>query len=227
MNVLGSADRPHLETQRLKWLRREEAQMSRNVFVNAGRQQQAGKRDYLAAWGVLPTAEDEDDPDLNEIVVFGEPSRSWRMVKIFYQEGTQIVIESPANTIRRGAICWIASVIAHLRADWSTHSPASPQTAILDRVQRLETLGHSDEALDLLYDQIDGMLVAGKFSEVDRLLASADAQSLSLDLLLGLLTATLPARSKLASRADFVSRVEFSLKGRGQWEQNLLVGLES
>ena len=66
-----------------------------------------------------------------------------------------------------------------------------------------------------------------KFYETDQLLQNINVSEYSVDLLLGLLTATLPARSKLRSRAQFFSEVEAVLKERGQWEDNLLVGLES
>ena len=97
----------------------------------------------------------------------------------------------------------------------------------LERATRLEKSGNVDDALDLLYAQIDGRLKAKQLDEIDALLQTINVASLSLDLLLGVLTASLPARYQLQSRKDFFNDVEAVLKERGQWEENLLSGLES
>lgn len=103
----------------------------------------------------------------------------------------------------------------------------SPSEGFLQRAMRLEKQGAVDAALDLVYDQVDGMLKTGRFDQVNRLLSMVEAESLSLDLLLGLLTVTLPARSKLPDRGRLFSGAETALKKRGQWEEGLLAGLES
>ena len=83
----------------------------------------------------------------------------------------------------------------------------------------------NNATLDLIYDQIDCKLKEQNFHEIDELLKSINVAEYSVDLLLGLLTATLPAKSKLHSRAKFFSAVETTIKERGQWENYLLVGL--
>lgn len=97
----------------------------------------------------------------------------------------------------------------------------------LDRASRLEKRGQLDAALDLVYDQIDEKLSSGSLDQMDRLLANVDPESLSTDLLLGLLTATLPARSRLPARNRFYREVERVLRNRPEWEEGLLAGLES
>lgn len=97
----------------------------------------------------------------------------------------------------------------------------------LERVLRLEKMGNIDSALDLLYDQIDARLKAGKFEDTDKFLQKLNVAKLSIDLLLGVLTASLPARYKLPSRGVFYKKVEAVLKQRNEWEENLLLGLES
>jgi hypothetical protein len=94
-------------------------------------------------------------------------------------------------------------------------------------VTRLERLGRIDAALDILYDRVDDLLKARDFSTVDELLRQADVSSFSVDVLLGLLTATLPGRSKLPARSKFFRDVEVCIKERGEWEFGLLAGLES
>jgi hypothetical protein len=98
---------------------------------------------------------------------------------------------------------------------------------ILERANQLDKRGDTDAALDLIYDQIDGLLKSGEFQKVDALLEDAEVGSFSVDLLLGLLTATLPARTKLAARRDFFLRAEASLRQRAGWKDDLLRGLES
>jgi hypothetical protein len=97
---------------------------------------------------------------------------------------------------------------------------------LLRHADRLDRRGHTDSALDLLFDQIDEMLLASDFSRVDRLLLETAPESLSVDLLIGLLTATLPAKDRLPNRKYFLERVERSLQERGELESGLLVGLD-
>jgi len=94
------------------------------------------------------------------------------------------------------------------------------------RAQRLDEHGRTDAALDLIYDSIDQMLRNGQFSDLDTLLVRLPTNTLSADMLLGVLTATLPARSRLSNRMEFFHNVEASLKERGEFEDGLLTGLE-
>ncbi len=110
--------------------------------------------------------------------------------------------------------------------------PRLPYTAsrvmrsIVERARQLDVRGNTDIALDLLYDGVDGLLVDGKFDEVESFLESASPGDFSLDLLLGLLTVTLPARSKLAARSLFYKGVKNTLVERGEYQDGLLVGLQ-
>jgi len=94
------------------------------------------------------------------------------------------------------------------------------------RSQRLDEQGRTDAALDLIYDSIDERLRNSQFPEIDTILAQLPTNELSTDILLGLLTATLPARRKLDARRTFYCEVENSLKQRGEYEDGLLTGLE-
>jgi hypothetical protein len=104
-------------------------------------------------------------------------------------------------------------------------TPPEPED-FLDRARRLDQRGRTDAALDIVYDQIDEMLLAGKVGEVDQRLANADTSRYSVDLLLALLTITLAAKPHLPSRAVFFTRADATLRARGEWEESLLVGLE-
>lgn len=74
--------------------------------------------------------------------------------------------------------------------------------------------------LDQIYDTIDELLLEGKFSEIDRILEQVDTR-IDLNLLLGYLTATYSARSKLNKRADLFNKVKLLAQN-----EQLLKGLE-
>jgi len=99
-----------------------------------------------------------------------------------------------------------------------------PESFIV-RAKRLERVNGIDSALDLIYDSVDGMLRAGDFSELNSLIEHLAVQQFSTDILLGLLTSTLPARSKLPSRLAFGQRVRLLFETRGEDVEALLVGL--
>jgi len=102
----------------------------------------------------------------------------------------------------------------------------SKTETFLEHAQRLADRGQTDASLDIIYDRIDEMLLAGEFDQVDRLLVDTSPNTLSVDLLLGVLTVTLPARKRLANRAAFFALVEQTLRERGALKESLLVGLE-
>ena len=96
----------------------------------------------------------------------------------------------------------------------------------MERADRLDDGKHTDAALDLIYDAVDKLMRDRQFDQLDAILAPIAVVGLSVDILLGLLTATLPAKSRLPSRGAFFNAVEQSLKRRGVYEQGLLTGLE-
>jgi len=98
--------------------------------------------------------------------------------------------------------------------------------AFVDRARRLDAMGRTDAALDLLYDAIDQLMRQSKFDELDTILPGVPIAECSLDLLLAFLTATLPARIRLSSRPKFFADVKSELQSRGELEEGLLTGLE-
>jgi hypothetical protein len=98
--------------------------------------------------------------------------------------------------------------------------------SFLDQARRLDQLGQTDTALDIIFDQIDEMLLAGEFDRMNQLLIDTDTERYSVDLLLGILTATLPAKGLLPGRAELFPRVEQTLQSRGELKEGLLVGLD-
>ncbi|GEM_PF-3160616 len=102
----------------------------------------------------------------------------------------------------------------------------SPLTAFINRVQQLDRRGHTDSALDLLYDSVDELMRRQEFGHLDSLLARLEPSQFSVDILLGLLTATLPAKSRIPARATLFEKSEKTLTQRGENDVGLLTGLE-
>ena len=100
-----------------------------------------------------------------------------------------------------------------------------PQESFIQRAQRLVCRGRVDAALDLVYDSIDALLRLGRYAAVDGILSSTAPVECSTDILLGLLTATLSARSKLHFRTKFFSDVSQVVTIRPEYEEGLLTGL--
>lgn len=96
----------------------------------------------------------------------------------------------------------------------------------VEMANRLAEQGRVDAALDLIFARVDETFRRGDFADCDHLLRRLAVADYSTDILLGLLTATLPARSLLASRPDFYSRTEDEIQRRGEMEPGLLTGLD-
>lgn len=93
------------------------------------------------------------------------------------------------------------------------------------QAQRLEEQGQTDAGLDVIYNTVDDFLCREQFDALDSILASIRAHDLSTDILLGILTATLPADNRLASRQEMYRSAKNVLKERGEDEETLLSGL--
>lgn len=96
----------------------------------------------------------------------------------------------------------------------------------MDETRQLDETGRTDDALDLLFDAIDEMMWNDRFGELDSLIAGLDASEYSIDVLLGVLTATLPAKERLPARPKLYEDIETVLDRRDQLEDGLLAGLE-
>jgi len=80
--------------------------------------------------------------------------------------------------------------------------------------------------LDEIYSWADDLMKAGRFQYLDMAIATFHPEDMTTDNLLGVLTATLPARSRLPSRKAFYEATERVLTARGEMEPGLLKGLE-
>ena len=77
----------------------------------------------------------------------------------------------------------------------------------------------------MIYDGVDELLRRGDFSQLDEHLAHLDVAALSTTLLIGVLTATLPAKGRLPARAPLFLTVEKTIRDRGEYEDGMLTGL--
>ena len=89
----------------------------------------------------------------------------------------------------------------------------------------LDKQGYTSTALDSLLGYIDNKLHMGVFSELDQSISQLNLSELSINILVCILTSTLPAKSKLPSRTNLFSDIEKILKSRGEYEEGLLTGL--
>lgn len=80
--------------------------------------------------------------------------------------------------------------------------------------------------LDEIYSWADDLMKAGRLKYLDAAIGAFHPEDMTTDNLLGVLTATLPVRSRLPSRKPFYQAVERVLTARGEMGPGLLEGLE-
>lgn len=95
------------------------------------------------------------------------------------------------------------------------------------RVFELDALGKDTEALDLLYEKIDELLLAEEFEYVDGFLVK-HPMCYGIDIIVGLLTITHAAKNKLDHRSTFYLLACGELIHRCGWDKakEWLEGLE-
>lgn len=84
-----------------------------------------------------------------------------------------------------------------------------------------------NKLMDGIQDRFDAMFRNGDFDVADAhvCFAAGITWMLTTDVMLAILTATLPAKSKLPSRRLFREHAEQVIRERGEWEDGLLDGL--
>ncbi len=86
--------------------------------------------------------------------------------------------------------------------------------------------GKRDSAIDLLFDDFDGLMRNGEIRRIRRILVSLKYTELDTDILLAILTATLPVRSLLPERHSAFLEIQRVICERNEMEDGLLDGLE-
>jgi len=90
----------------------------------------------------------------------------------------------------------------------------------------LERAGNLRDSLAIVYYRIDEMMKFGMIELLEEELSSVPTEEIGTDLLLGLLTATLPVKSQLPSRPALFKATKRLLKSRGHYEPGILDGLK-
>lgn len=107
------------------------------------------------------------------------------------------------------ALAWIRMV---LEEEIETAAPQKDLDetpfAWLTEIYALVKAGNPDDALDILFRQIDELLVLDQASQCEDILRSIDLQKLDSNLLVGLLSITLPIASTSTARAKVFERIE-------------------
>ncbi|MEN9614182.1 MAG: hypothetical protein RLZZ347_489 [Candidatus Parcubacteria bacterium] len=98
-------------------------------------------------------------------------------------------------------------------------------TSVLARCTSLELQSRTSEAMDVLTEHIDNLLLENEFESMDDFLGELRVGDYSTDILITILTATLSASSELSKRSDFVERVSVELELRGEPVASLMKGL--
>ena len=99
---------------------------------------------------------------------------------------------------------------------------------LIDRISlamKLEESGSIASAIDIIYREIDSRLRKGKFPECDRALRSLSPNCLSNHVIIAILSITLAASKKLASRPQFFAMARKEFKARGLDSGSLIDGL--
>lgn len=89
----------------------------------------------------------------------------------------------------------------------------------------LEKAGDIRASLAIIYRRVDEMTKLGMLQLLDDELLSVPPEGIGTDVLLGLLTATLPVKYQLPSRSKLFKITKRLLKTRGHYERGILDGL--
>jgi hypothetical protein len=95
----------------------------------------------------------------------------------------------------------------------------------LQNAMALDASDSTIPAMDIVFDNVDDLLSAGKFEEVNVIIEQVPLEGPSLSFLMGVLTITLPAADRLPSRARFFARLYRLCKAMGRDAEDLLGGL--
>ncbi|MBC7818835.1 MAG: hypothetical protein IAG10_18245 [Planctomycetaceae bacterium] len=164
-------------------------------------------------------------PDVSEIALWATIPSEPSMVRMTVQGEWEIRNDSALAAIGELLEVSVRDALKEI-FEKRRETPRSRADNFVDISSRLARQGQVDAALDVIFARVDEMFRQGLFSECDALLRRIPAGDYSTDVLLGLLTATLPAKSCLQARPDFYLRTEAEIQRRGEMEPGLLTGLD-
>jgi hypothetical protein len=127
---------------------------------------------------------------------------------------------------------WVFGLLQESRSEGLTNKPKPVKP--VHTVELFEVLAMSQAAaidgkiaiaIDILGTRLDEEMRAKRFSLIDEVLANVNTDQYHTDVLMTLLTVTLPAKSKLPSRVSFFSKMEGTLTFRSELRPGILDGL--
>ena len=140
--------------------------------------------------------------------------------------GQVVVVADDPNMARVVAEAWLSGgAVAGFVGDDGVLRTRRCGESFVKSAAELERGGSPDSALDLIYDRVDELLRGAEWSACAAVLDDINVSECSTDILLALLTATLPAKNRIPSRGGFLERVDHELRTRGEHEDRLLAGL--
>jgi hypothetical protein len=95
----------------------------------------------------------------------------------------------------------------------------------VEQVYALAAAGQHGDAIDLIYDSVEGMLV-DDLDKVDVLFAALEPARLTAEEIVALLIVTLGAKTRLPNRVDFIARSRAILDQEEERADGVLHGLE-
>ena len=97
-----------------------------------------------------------------------------------------------------------------------------------DLYQKYNERPGSEESLDLLFETFHIWIIEDELDKINCFISvvTDNLNTAHIDLLLGVLTCSLPRKSKIVSRSKFFDDVEAKLKLLPEWSENLLLGLK-
>lgn len=132
--------------------------------------------------------------------------------------------EIPGLYVIRGSV--VSAIVPGLSTEQASTVSSTVTINFVSEAIKCEEAGNLRGALRSIYENAERLMQFGLFSELDAELASSDLERAGTDLLLGILTATLPRKSMLPSRKRLFRETKRILKRRGHYERGLLSGLK-
>lgn len=140
----------------------------------------------------------------------------------------RLVFEAAASD-QSDVATWVRPILVRAAQDrlatQADRRNLSAAPAWIEQSIEFEKSGKGEEALDVIFDNIDELLLSSKYKQCSSVLASLPVDRLSNAQLLTALTASSAARDRLSGRKVLYSRVEKILALRGTDVSRLLLGL--
>jgi hypothetical protein len=96
----------------------------------------------------------------------------------------------------------------------------------IGRAIKLDREGHTDSALELIYDGVEVLVDNGEYGKLSTIIHNMPVDVLSTEFLIMLLTVTLPYKDKINCRAREILFEDVKEKLGPECDESLLIGLE-